>query len=89
MSNEDKKVNKNETKKVDAPEKEVKVVGIVTGCDKLRVRKIASVESDELCLIDSATEVLINEKKSTKDFYCVTTPTSIEGYCHKNYITLK
>lgn len=65
------------------------IIGFVDGCEKLYVRKDPSKKSDYLTVIGKATEVVIDSKNSTEDFYKVKTSDGIEGYCMKKFITIK
>lgn len=73
---------------VEEPVKE-DVIGVVTGCAKLRVREAASANAKVLCEISENSEVIINEAESTKDFYKVCTEAGVEGFCMKKYITVR
>ena len=63
--------------------------GVVTGCEKLFVRKEANKESNSLCIINKGSEVKINSAESTEDFYKVCTAAGVEGYCMKKFISIK
>lgn len=73
-----------EIKEVSAP-----VIGVVAGCKKLNVRCEGKAGADVVCEIAEATEVVIDEKESTEDFYKICTEAGAEGFCMKKYITLK
>lgn len=64
------------------------VTGVVTDCIKLNVRRKPSPYADIVCKIDLLSEVVINEKESTNDFYKICTASGVEGYCMKNYIAI-
>lgn len=66
-----------------------KVIGIVSNTPKLRVRKEPNVDSEILCLLDKDTEVNIDLENSAEFFYKIVTPAGLEGYCMKEYITIK
>ena len=63
--------------------------GVVSGCDKLNIRKEAIKDSTIVTIINKNAEVVIDPTKSTNDFYKVTTTSGVEGYCMKTYITVK
>lgn len=65
------------------------IVGKVSECSQLYVRKEGKKESDVLCTIDKDSEVQINKVESTEEFYKVITPSGIEGYCMKKFIEIK
>ena len=70
-------------------EESVQTVGFVDNCECLRVRKESNVESEELCIINKLSEVVIDLDNSTDYFYKVTTSEGVEGYCMKKFITIK
>lgn len=73
---------------VKEPEKVEPVVGIVTDCIKLNVRKEPDANAEIVCTIDASTDLIINEEESAKDFYKICTVAGIEGYCMKQFITI-
>lgn len=64
------------------------LIGNVTGCEHLYVRSKADVNSDYVGIIKKDSEVEINEKGSTEDFYKVKSEVG-SGYCMKKYIKVK
>lgn len=64
------------------------VLGVVTECVKLRVRSTPEIADNVLAEIILASEVLVDLKESTDEFYKVTTEAGIEGYCMKQYINI-
>jgi hypothetical protein len=62
------------------------VIGVVTDCVKLNVRKEPSKDSDVACELLLGTEVMIDIFESTDDFYKVITEAGVEGYCMKKFI---
>ena len=70
-------------------EEAVPTVGFVDNCECLRVRKESNVDSEELCIINKLSEVVIDLGNSTDYFYKVTTSEGVEGYCMKKFITSK
>ncbi len=66
-----------------------KTVGYVDNCECLRVRKESNVDSEELCVINKLSKVVIDLDNSTEYFYKVTTSDGVEGYCMKKFITIK
>lgn len=63
------------------------VFGIVSGCEKLNVRKDPNSYAEVLRIINRGTEVQILEEYP--DFYNVVTPDGIEGFCMCRYIMIK
>ena len=70
-------------------EEAVETVGFVDNCERLRVRKESNVDSEELCIINKLSEVMIDLDNSTDYFYKVTTSEGVEGYCMKKFIIIK
>lgn len=64
------------------------VLGVVTECVKLRVRSTPEVAENVLTEITLASEVLVDLKESTDEFYKITTEAGIEGYCMRQYINI-
>lgn len=63
--------------------------GVVSGVNKLNVRKEPSTDAEVVCVIPVNTEVLIDLEESTEDFYKVCTSAGIEGFCMKAYISVE
>lgn len=64
------------------------IIGVVTECAKLNVRKAATTDSDVVTTLLIGTEVMIDEEQSTEDFYKICTEAGIEGYCMKKFINI-
>ena len=70
------------------PEPKTIITGFVTGPYKLNVRKEPSIDSDVVSVIDSgATVTVVDESNDT--WLKVRTEAGNEGYCMKQYITVK
>lgn len=65
------------------------IMGIVSDCTKLNVRKAPNSEADVVCTIPVSTKVQIDEVESTEDFYKVCTEAGVEGYCMKKFIMIE
>ena len=74
-----------ETPEVEAPAEPV--LGIVSDCTKLNIRKEADVESSVLFIIGKDSDVLVDLDESTDEWYKVYVNDQ-EGFCMKDYITL-
>lgn len=76
---------------VETPVEEVKVetVGVVDDCTMLNVRKEPDAEAEIVCVLKVQSEVTIDEKESTKDFYKICTAAGAEGFCMKKFIRIK
>lgn len=70
-------------------EESASIIGFVDNCERLRVRKESNVDSEELCIINKLSEVVIDLDNSTDEFYKVKTSEGVEGYCMKKFITIK
>ena len=71
----------------EAVEAEPVIIGKVTDCIKLNVRRGAVITADVREVIEEGAIVEINEKRSTDDWYRVRTESGTEGFCMKEYIT--
>ena len=74
---------------VPEPEEAPTVIGTVVDCVRLRVRESASSNAEVICEIPKDSDVLIDENKSTDEFYKVCTESGAEGFCMKKFIALK
>lgn len=64
-------------------------LGVVSDCIKLNVRKEPKVGAPITCEVDCGTELMIDEKESTDEFYKVCTAAGIEGFCMKKFIAVQ
>lgn len=62
------------------------VTGFVSNCAKLNVRKNPDVKSAVVCVLDVMSEVMIDVKQSTEDWFYVCCANGAEGYCMREYI---
>ena len=65
------------------------VVGIVTGCKKLNVRIKPKMGARVISVVPVNSELNINEKDSTQEWFAVTTSNNIKGFCMKEFIDIK
>ena len=68
------------------------VIATVVNCTKLNVRKAADKNSEVVCVIDKGTELTVDVDNSTDNFYKVYTickDVLVEGYCVKEFISIK
>lgn len=72
--------------KINIPARKSK--GVVADCTKLNVRAEAKSDAEVICTITRDTELEIDERASTRDFYKVCTAAGVEGYCMKRFITI-
>lgn len=78
-----------EEKPVKKQEAAKTVIGCVTDCSKLNIRKSPNINSPALCVIDTGAKLTINEAKSTADWYSVVTPSGVKGYCMRKFVVVK
>lgn len=88
-------VKKEEEPKVEKEEEDVKGVveddikdGVVIECENLNIRKEGKADAAILKVIPVGTEVAIDMKDNTTDFYNVILKDGTEGFAMKKYIKL-
>lgn len=64
-------------------------IGIVTNCKKLNVREEPDTGASIVCEIVYQTDLMIDEKESTEDFYKVCTASGVEGFCMKKFVAVQ
>lgn len=65
---------------------------VVANCKKLNVRDAADKDANVVCVVAEGTELTVDVDNSTEEFYKVYTQAGeilVEGYCMKNFISLK
>lgn len=67
----------------------VEEIGVVFNCQKLNIRKEASKDSEVVKVVDVKTELLVNITESTEKFYKVCLASGLEGYCMKEFISIR
>jgi hypothetical protein len=65
------------------------VVGVVSGCGKLNIRKEPSLSGEVVYEALLKSELVIDLDKSTDEWYSVCAPAGIEGFCMKKFVELK
>lgn len=66
------------------------IIGVVSGCQKLRVRAKADADSEVLTIIDAGAELqIIDGENASADFYKVTTEVGIDGFVMRQFVTIK
>lgn len=58
-------------------------------CLRLHIHAEPRLDSEIVCKVRYLTEVVIDEKNSTEDFYKIYTAIGAEGFCSKDLITTK
>lgn len=85
-------VDVDEAASADLPEEEPKdepLIGRVSGCKRLNIRKQPSKESDPVCVVDEDTVLMIDLMAPTpKEWYKIYTETGIEGYCMRQFVKI-
>jgi len=61
----------------------------VANCIRLHIHAEPSLDSEIVCKVRYLTELVIDETASTDEFYKVFIATGAEGYCEKDYVTIK
>ena len=64
------------------------VIGVVSNCDRLNVREKPFKGANVLTILGGGCDVIINEHLPTETFYHVQTRLGIQGFCHKDYISI-
>ena len=72
-----------------APAKTITKKGVVFNCAKLNIRDGASITADPICVVDANSELVVYINENFGEFYKVCTASGVEGYCMKNYVSLK
>lgn len=85
---QDDTVNDTYVSEIHDESEEIKI-GLVSNCKKLNVREKPTVEAPVVCEIVCQTELMIDEKESTEEFYKVYTAAGIEGFCMKKFIEIQ
>lgn len=58
-------------------------------CLRLHIHSEPDLESEIVCKVRYLTEVAIDLENSTCEFYKVYTATGAEGFCEKDFVTIK
>jgi len=65
------------------------VIGIVSDCKKLNVRKLPSPDADKVTVVEEGTPLMLDLDNSTGNYYKVYTESGVEGYCLKEYVAVR
>lgn len=65
------------------------VIGIVSDCAKLNIRKLPKPDADKVATVDANTQLMIDLDGSTLKYYKVYTESGVEGYCLKDYVAVR
>lgn len=61
----------------------------VANCIRLHIHSGPDLNSEIVCKVRYLTELVIDLGKSTKEFYKVYTAIGAEGFCQKEFVTIK
>lgn len=61
----------------------------VANCLRLHIHSKPDLNSEIVCKVRYLTEVEVDRKNSTEDFYKVYTAIGAEGFCQKDLVTIK
>lgn len=75
------------TQEADAESKHV--IGIVTNCLKLNIRKEPKADAVILTEVAVLSELMIDPVRSTDEWLSVCTPPGVEGFCMKRFIAVR
>lgn len=64
------------------------IVGVVTNCLKLNIRKEPNKDSEAIAVASYLDELRIDSVTSTDDWYAVCTVSGIEGFCMKKFVAV-
>lgn len=65
------------------------IIGIVSDCAKLNIRKLPSPDADKVTVVEEGTPLMVDIDNSTGKYYKVYTESGLEGYCLKDYVAVK
>ena len=65
------------------------MIGVVTDCLKLNIRKEPHKDSEVVAIVTCLDELRIDPDASTDDWYAVCTTAGIEGFCMKKFVTVR
>lgn len=65
------------------------IIGVVTDCLKLNIRKEPDKDSKVVVVVTCLDELKIDPATSTDDWYAVCTVTGIEGFCMKKFVAVR
>lgn len=73
---------------VEEPQK-IDLLGVVVDCKKLNVREAPFRNANILAVIPVGSEVVVDPKTSTDEFYKICNAAGIQGFCMKQFIMLR
>lgn len=73
----------------EAVKEDILLTGAITDCFRLNIRKKPDKTADIVTVADTLTQLKVDEKKSTNDWYYVLDGNGNSGYCMKQYVKIK
>lgn len=64
------------------------IIGIVTECLKLNIRKEPNKDSEVIAVVNCTDNLVIDAENSTDGWYAVATVSGIDGFCMKKFIAI-
>ncbi len=61
----------------------------VSNSIRLHIHEEPNLKSMVICKVRYLTDLLVDPEESTEDFYKVFTATGVEGFCEKEFVTLR
>lgn len=68
---------------------DVLLTAVVTNCFRLNIRKEPDKSADIVTVVDILTQLKVDEKQSTDNWYYVLDGNGNSGYCMKQYVSIK
>lgn len=65
------------------------IIGVVTDCLKLNIRKEPNKDSEVVTIVTCLDELKIDPDASTNDWYAVCTVAGVEGFCMKKFVAVR
>ncbi len=65
------------------------IIGVVTDCLKLNIRKEPRKDSEVAAIVTCLDELKIDPDASIDDWYAVCTAAGIEGFCMKKFVAVR
>ena len=64
-------------------------LGVVAKCSRLNIRKKAEATSEVVCIVNAGTELVIDKTYKNQNWLKVVTKDNKEGFCMKEFVTVK
>lgn len=61
---------------------------MIVNCLLVAVRKEPKVDAELVCELPSSTNLVVEDQSTSGKFYKICTPSGIEGYCLKKFISI-